>query len=54
MFRALRAHHQEVKIVYTASVVITPIGGCPVHRLKEDSSLTQILFYSIPHTYLHT
>ena len=26
------AHHQEVKIVlYTASGIITPIGGSPVH-----------------------
>jgi len=37
MFRALCAHHQEVKIVYTASGIITPVGGRPVHRLREDS-----------------
>ena len=24
---------------YTASGVITPVGGHPVHRLREDSSL---------------
>ena len=27
MFRALRAHHQEVKLYYTASGIITPVGG---------------------------
>jgi len=37
MFRALCAHHQEVKIVYTASGIITTVGGRPVHRLREDS-----------------
>ena len=26
------------KLYYTASGIITPIGGRPVHRLKEDSS----------------
>jgi len=26
MFRALCAHHQEVKLYYTASGIITPIG----------------------------
>ena len=34
-FRALCAHHQEVKIVYTASGIITPVGGRPVHKLSE-------------------
>ena len=28
MFRTLCVHHQEVKIVYTASGIITPVGGC--------------------------
>ena len=32
MFRALCAHHQEVKLYYTASGIITPVGGHPVHR----------------------
>ena len=32
MFRALCAHHQEVKLYYTASGIITPVGGRPVHR----------------------
>ena len=30
------AHHQEVKFFYTASGIITHIGGRPVHRLRED------------------
>ena len=25
------------KLYYTASGIITPIGGSPVHRLREDS-----------------
>ena len=25
------------KLYYTASGIITPIGGRPVHRLREDS-----------------
>jgi len=32
MLLALCAHHQEVKILYTASGIITPIGGSPVHK----------------------
>jgi len=35
MFRALCAHHQDVKFVYTASGIITLVGGRPVHRLRE-------------------
>ena len=27
------------KFYYTASGIITLIGGCPVHKLREDSSL---------------
>ena len=30
------SHHQEVKLYYTASGIITPVGGLPVHRLRED------------------
>jgi len=37
MFRALCAHHQEVKLYYIASGIITPVGGRPVHRLRESS-----------------
>ena len=33
MFRALCAHHQEAKLYYTASGIVTPVGGRPVHRL---------------------
>jgi hypothetical protein len=36
MFRALCAPHQEVKMYYTASGIVTPVGGRPVHRLRED------------------
>ena len=39
MFRAPCAHRREVKLYYTASGIITPIGGRPMHRLREDSSL---------------
>jgi len=38
MFRALCAHHQEVKLYYTAFGIITPVGGRPVCRLREDWS----------------
>ena len=38
MFRALYAHHQEVKILL--SDIITPVGGRPVHRLRADSLST--------------
>ena len=41
MFRALCAHHWEVKILYTTSVIVTPVGGRPVHRLREDSSFNR-------------
>jgi len=33
MFRALCVNHQESKLYYTASGIITPVGGRPVHRL---------------------
>ena len=36
MFRALCAHHHEVKLYYAASGIIKPVGGRPVHRLRED------------------
>jgi len=32
MFRALCAHHQGSKFYYTASGIIRPVGGRPVHR----------------------
>ena len=25
------------KLYYTSSVIITPVGGSPVHRLRKDS-----------------
>jgi len=43
MFRALCAHYQEVKLYYTASGIITPVGGRPVHRLREDFSFESSL-----------
>ena len=42
MFRALCALEHYVLIIrrsnlyYTASGIITPVGGRPVHRLRED------------------
>jgi len=36
MFRALCAHHQEVKIVLYSIGIITPVGGLRVRRLRED------------------
>ena len=37
MFRALCAHHEEVKIVlYSIWYRHTAVGGRPVHRLGED------------------
>jgi len=27
---------RSTKLYYTASVLITPVGGRPVHRLRED------------------
>jgi hypothetical protein len=39
MFRALSAYHQDVRLYYTASRITTPVGGRPVRRLREDSSL---------------
>jgi len=46
MFRALCAHHQEVKILYTASGIITPVGGRPVHRLRVFSQPVHLLMMS--------
>jgi len=31
------------KLYYTVSGIITPVGGRPVHRLREESSLHLIL-----------
>jgi len=30
-------------LYYTASGKITPVGGCPIHRLREDSSENSFL-----------
>jgi len=37
MFRALCAHHQEVKMYYTASSIVVPVGARPVRRFTEFS-----------------
>jgi len=37
MFRALCANHHKVKLYYTAFGIVTPVGGRPVHRLRESS-----------------
>ena len=34
MFRALCVHHQEVRIYYTATGIVTPVGGRPVLSLS--------------------
>ena len=36
MFRALCAHHQEVRLYYTAPGIITPVGDRLVRRLGEE------------------
>ena len=36
MFRAHVLIVSRAKLYYTASGIITPIGGRPVHRLRED------------------
>ena len=36
MFRAHVLIIRMSKLYYTASGIITPIGGCPVHGLRED------------------
>jgi len=50
MFRALCAHNQEVEMYYTASGIITPVDGCPVHRLRADcapDSHLQVWWYQM-------
>ena len=36
MFRAHVLIVRRAKLYYTVSGIITPIGGRPVHRLRED------------------
>jgi len=43
MFRALCAHHQGSKLCYTASGVITPVGGRPLHRLCTERPPTGVM-----------
>ena len=35
MFRALCAHHQEIKIVLCASGIITPVHGMATYRCDD-------------------
>ena len=37
MFRAHVLIVRGAKLYYTVSGIITPIGGRPVHRMREDS-----------------
>jgi len=43
MFRALCAHHHEEKIVLYSICITTPVGGRPVHRLREDCEVVSFL-----------
>ena len=36
MFRAHVLIVRKAKLYYTASGIITPVGGRPVHRLRKD------------------
>ena len=36
MFRAQVLIVRRAKLCYTVSSIITPVGGRPVHRLRED------------------
>jgi len=33
-------------LYYKASGIITPVGGCPVHRLREDSCRKHVQAYN--------
>jgi len=41
------AHHQEVKIVYTASGIITPVGGRPVHGAATYRVLVTLILLRV-------
>ena len=43
MIRALCAHHQEVKLYYTASGIITPEGVRPVHNLRTGRTPSGVM-----------
>ena len=47
MFRALCAHHQEVKLYYTASGIITPVGGRSVHRTATYMLVTLVHYFPL-------
>jgi len=37
-------------LYYTASNIITPVGGRPVHRLREDSLERRVFFQPVHRT----
>ena len=39
MFRVHVLIVRRAKLYYTAFSIVTPIGGRPVHRLREDSKI---------------
>ena len=43
MFRAYVLIVRRAKLYYTVSGIITPIGGRPVHRLREEYIITAAL-----------
>ena len=57
LFHAYTCYEHSVLIVrrsklyYTASGIITPIGGRPVHRLREDSDLRELPSFPPPHPF---
>ena len=50
MFRALRAHRQEVELCYTASGNVTPVGGFFFFNLLHFPLLAVIL-HALFHIY---
>ena len=54
MFRAHVLIVRRAKLYYTVSGIITPIGGRPVHRLREDWMEFQRLYNTVcPPDYKH-
>ena len=40
------AHHQDVKLFYTASGIVTPVGGRPV-RTGQSVTLPDVVYYNL-------
>jgi len=55
MFRTHVLVIRTSKLHYTALGIITPIGGRPVHSLREDCSLQKVYFMPVhvSSTYAH-